>query len=67
VTVAEARKTLRPPLKFGDEKQIAAHRFLEAVELAKEAIERNDVDALRQFSYDVWTAARQELKCPSFF
>lgn len=36
--VTEARKTLRPPLIFGNEEQIRARKLIERVELAKDAI-----------------------------
>ena len=37
-TVRDAREVLRPPLCFGDSSQIEARKFLEKVELAKEAL-----------------------------
>jgi hypothetical protein len=38
MTIEEANYILRPPLVFGDERQIEARRFLEAVEAAKDEI-----------------------------
>jgi hypothetical protein len=74
MTESEARDILKPPLKFGDERQIAANLFLERVEqcvgaiLACENAGRRDhfVDICRCtegiYTFDVVTAAITRLK-----
>lgn len=40
MTLIEARSILKPPLVFGDERQIAARQFIERVHEAKEILAR---------------------------
>ena len=42
ITLAEARRLLKPPLKFGDDAQIRAVRFMEQVDAALEAYTKCD-------------------------
>jgi hypothetical protein len=44
MTLGDARRTLRGRLWFGDEAQIRARKFIEQVELAKDAIEECEED-----------------------
>jgi len=66
MNIAEARKVLAQPLRFGDESQITARKFLEKVELAKDAIECCDCDHWESTRYNkrsLGEAARWMANC----
>lgn len=69
MTLAEAKRILKPPLKFGDPVQIKAVRFLESVDAACEAIKvceeaeehLDAIDALTAYDIDDTDSLIEEL------
>jgi hypothetical protein len=52
MTITEATRILRPPLKFGDPLQVNARKFLEKIEEAKESARNCKRDHAEKVRYD---------------